>query len=266
MLDPYTALAAASRPLPRTAGPPRRALLIGGGGNLGAAVLERLLAEHRFERVGVLADAALNPAIKRLQPLALADVAGFGADTALVVFDRERHANGRDAAFHRPDPAALLTLAAQCQAAGVQTLVVVVPHSAALMPAALSAGLASMDEGAVAALGLAQLVFMRTARPGIAADGQALNAPQRLAAWMLSQLHWLVPQREQPVGSATVARTAVAVALLLRAAPGESHTRVLAPAWLWHAAQASDAAALEALLQCWQSGQPPPLGLTRQRW
>ncbi len=272
MVDPLHALAAAARPPSYARASRQRVLLAGGGGTLGAAVLERLLAEHRFERVGVIADPALSPAVRRLHALPLEPNAllKFGADTALLVFDRERHANGREVAFYRPAPADLLALTRQLHAAGVQTLLVVVPHRAALLPVALRAGLASMDEGAVAALGFSQLLFMRTARPDAVAHGArgGRSAPQRLAGWLLSQLHWLVPQGELPVSSGTVARVAVALALALRVESGSdsggaSRTRVLAPEWLALAAQVTD---LSPLLAGFLAGEPPPSTLGTRRW
>jgi hypothetical protein len=52
---------------------------------------------------------------------------------------------------------------------------------------------------------------------------------------MLSQLHWMIPQREQPVRPETVAKVAAALAAqLAEAAPG---TRVVPAALLWQAAQ-----------------------------
>lgn len=264
MFTPLQALGAANRlPLrPHS----RKVLVAGGGGALGSAVLERVLAEHRFAAVGVLADATLNPTMRRLQPVAASDaaLAAFAPDTALVVYDRDRHANGREAAFWRPEPAALPALAAQLQGAGVRILVVVVPHSPALLPAALMQGLASLDEGAVAAMGFEHLVFMRMSQAG-GSGSPGGSAPQRLAGWMLSQLTWMVPQRQQPVRAATVARVAVELARQLPgAAPG---TRVLPPEWLWHAAQAPDSTALAALLQGWLQGQALPAGgRAGQRW
>jgi hypothetical protein len=174
-------------------------------------------------------------------PSALRD---FGADTALVVFDRTRHAFGREQAFVRPDPLVLPALATRLHQAGVRALVVVVPHQPALLPMALQQGLASMDEAAVAALGFAHLVFMRMAQGGDGAGGAQRSAPQRLARWMLSQLHWMVPQREQAVRVETVARVAAALASRLpQASPG---TRVLPAALLWQAAQLRDPAAVVA--------------------
>jgi hypothetical protein len=268
MLDPLQALRAANRPVPRLAHH-GHVLVAGGGGALGSAVLERVLAEHRFARVGVLAHATLNPSMRRLQPVPPTDasLAAFAPTAALVVYDRQRHANGREAAFFRPEPAELPVLAAQLLRAGVHTLVVVVPHSPALLPAALMQGLASLDEGAAAAMGFEHLVFMRmaqTAGSGASGAGRG-SAPQRLADWMLSQLAWMVPQRQQPVRAATVARVAVELARQLpTAAPG---TRVLPAPWLWQAAQAPDSTALAALLQSWLQGRElPPNRAPGQRW
>jgi hypothetical protein len=243
----------------------RRVLVLGGGGALGAAVLEQLLTSHRFDGVGVLALRALQPALRGLQVLDDGDpqaVLRFGADTALIVFDRERHANGRDAAFVRLQPAELPAAAARLRAAGVRRLVVVVPHAPALLPQALKAGLATLDEGAVAAMDFEQVVFMRMAQAG-GDEGPGLRSyAQRLAHWMLAQLHWMVPQREQSVRSLTVARVAAALAVALPAAP--RGTRVLPPEWLWQAAQGGDT---EGLLAGWLAGHPlPSTTAPRQRW
>jgi len=244
----------------------RRALVLGGGGPLGSAVLEHLLASHRFSRVGVLAQRSLQPALRGLEPVADDDpqaLARFGADTALIVFDRERRANGREAAFVRLQPAELPARATQLRAAGVRALLVVMPHAPALLPQALKAGLATLDEGAVAALDFEQLVFMRMSQTGSGDDGALRSPAQRLAAWMLSQLHWMIPQREQPVRSATVARLAAAIAVALPSAP--RGTRVLPHEWLWLAAQGQDA---ESLAARWLAGEAPPLSApaARQRW
>ena len=99
---------------------------------------------------------------------------------------------------------------------------------------------------------------------GTAAGGEGGPWPQRLADAMLGQLRWMVPAAEQPVRAATVARVAVELALRLpQAAAG---TRVLAPQWLWHAAQARGAAALDALLERFLAGQPPPQARDGRRW
>lgn len=262
MLAPDQALAAAARPLDAPAGRPRRVLVVGGGGVLGSAVLEHLLGSGRFSRVGVWTVAPLQPALRRLEPVAEAQWSTFAADTALVVFDRERHANGRDEAFGRPDPAGLVALARRLRADGVSTLLVVVPHAAGRLPQALRAGLASLDEGAVAALGFPRLVFMRLAQADGAgrAGGRPATVPARLARWMLSQLHWMVPQGEQPVRSVTVARVAARLATALPAAA--AGTRVLPPEMLWAAAQQPGS---DAVVDAWLAGETPPMPQAARR-
>jgi hypothetical protein len=253
MLSPHNALAGALRASPGPRPAPRRALVLGGAGALGAAVLEQLLSSHRFERVGVLANTSLQPALRGLHVVAddAAALTAFAADTALIVFDRERHANGRDAAFARAQPGDLPRHAQALLQAGVHSLIVVVPHAPALLPQALKLGLANLDEGAVAALGFTQLVYMRMAQDGVGAAPGELSPPQGLAAWMLSQLRWMVPQREQAVRVDTVARVAAALAVALPAvAPG---TRVLPPELLWQAAQGATPPA--DIVSAWLGGK-----------
>jgi hypothetical protein len=260
MKDPAQALAAAARPPSRAASQQRRVLVLGGGGALGSLVIERLLAGRRFRHVGVWTVQPLQPGLRGLEPMPESAWPAFRPDTALIVFDRERRANGRDEAFGRPQPAELVPRATQLHTLGVATLVVVVPHAPGALPQALKAGLASLDEGAVAALGFGRLVFMRPAQAGDG-GGAGLSAPARLAHWLLGQLQWMVPQGDQPVRGATVARVAARLASELPgAAPG---TRVLPPELLWAAAQAPDS---DAAVDGWLAGRGPDLPLSRQRW
>ena len=261
MLEPHHALAAANRSTPQTAPALRRILVVGAGGVLGSAVVEQLLGSHRFQRVAALVDQPVQAAVKGFLAVPDNDAAlhALAADTALVVFDRARDAHRREVAFVRPLPEDLPQLAARLQAAGMCRLIVVVPHRASLLPMALQQGLATLDEAAVAGLGLEQLVFMRMAQragPGRDAVADQPSLPQRLADWMLSQLHWMVPQREQPVQAATVAKVAAALALLLPAArPG---TRVLPAQLLWLAAQQRD---VRDTVQAWLDGVALPARL-----
>jgi hypothetical protein len=215
-------------------------------------VLEQLLGTHRFERIGAMVEQPVRAALRGFEAVPEAALEAFGADTALVVFDRARRAFGREAAFARPEPAELPALAQRLEHAGIRRLIVVVPHTPSLLPMALQRGLASLDEAAVAALGFEQLVFMRMAQsPGT--DGATLDAPQRLARWMLSQLRWMIPQREQPVRAETVAKVAAAAALHLTDA--EPATRVLPAALLWQATQQRD---VMDLVCGWLHGEGKP--------
>lgn len=255
-------LAGALRSTPRPEAGARRVVVAGAGGTLGSAVLERLLADPAHAEVGAVVERPLVRTMRRLRGVPLARLGEtFAADTALVVFDRERGRHGREDVFHRPAPHGLPALARTLQASGVRHLVVVLPHAPALLPQALKLGLASLDEQAVAALGFEHVVFVRSARRP--ADGaRAASWLQRVADGVLAQLHWMVPLREQPVRADKVAAFVTALARALpQATPG---TRVVPPELVWQAAQPGDVGALVA--QWLGGGELPPPRLPRQRW
>ncbi|HET7796136.1 MAG TPA: hypothetical protein VFL64_22295 [Rhizobacter sp.] len=234
----------------RAAGP--QVLVAGGGGVLGSALLEQLLGERHFAQVSVLVTHPLQTALRGLHtvrwPL---DAHAAPERSAIVVFDRERGANGRDEAFFKPLPDSLPALAAGLKARGVRHLLVVMPHAPTSLPEALKRGLANLDEHAVAQLGFDHLVFMRSAQAPNPA--RPARAPERLAHWMLSQLQMMVPQHERPVRAAKVAQFAARIAAQLPASP--PGTRVVPPEWVWAAAQARHAAHVATQ---WLSGQPLP--------
>lgn len=225
-------------PARRAAGP--RVLVVGGAGALGSVVLEQLLGDRHFAQVSVLVTQPLQMALRGLHTVLWGhpvDAAPALDRTALVVFDRERSANGREQAFFRPQPEQLPEIAAWLKVRGVRHLLVVMPHTQATLPDALKRGLASLDEQAVAALGFDHLVFMRSAQPPAA--HRHAHLAQRLAHWMLSQLQLMVPQRERPVQVRKLAQFAAQLAAQLPASvPG---TRVVPPERVWDAAQARDA-------------------------
>jgi hypothetical protein len=232
----------------------RELLICGGGGTLGAEVVEQSLGRDAYAAVRVLATRAFHATTRGLDPLC---VDGFDMPApaalprlALVVFDRLRHANGRDAAFVRIEPDQLPALARWLQAGGVRDLVIVMPHAQASLPEALKAGLANLDEQAVAALGFERLVIVRSAS---APDAIATPGLQRVADAVLAQLRLMTPQHQQPLRARKVAQIAVAVARMLHEHP--PGTRVLAPEQAWHAAQQQDPA---PLLAAWLDGAAWP--------
>ncbi|MEP7102735.1 MAG: hypothetical protein ABI781_19635 [Burkholderiales bacterium] len=245
-------------------------LVAGGGGALGSAVLESLLAGRRFAHVKVLATRALTTAVHGLEPVVVApfdasfdDAAASAAtpiaEIAVIVFDRERHANGRELAFVRPQPDELAALARWLHARGVKRLVVVLPHSPAALPDALKLGLANLDEQATAALGFEHLVFVRSAqKPG------PLRAElwlQRLADGVLAQMQMMVASASQPVRAAKVAQFVGELAAQLGAS--EPGTRVVPPELVWQASQMRDAA---LLVQAWLARRElPELTAPRRR-
>lgn len=249
----------AGRTLPLSAGAAQRSLLLaGGGGALGSAVLEAVLADRRFAPVRVLATRALSTAVPGLEPLIAGDLetppaahADRVADTALIVFDRARHANGRELAFLRPAPEQLAALATWLRRRGVRALVVVLPHSPSQLPDALKRGLANLDEHAVATLGFEQLVFVRSAQAP--AGAHAEQWLQRLADTMLAQLPIMVASHHQPVRARKVAQFVAALAAGL--ATSAHATRVAPPALVWQAAQLRDPA---PLVQAWLEARDLP--------
>jgi hypothetical protein len=254
-MDPLLtqALRAGRAPSHRRSTAPR-VLVAGGAGVLGAAVLEHLLGIHAFSQVSVVVNQPLGAALRGLHPVlwphGLAPRPELpGVETAVVVFDRERHANGREQPFFKPDPQHLPLLADSLHRAGVRHLLVVLPHDATRLPRALRHGLANLDEHAVAQLGFEHLVFMRAAQP---APGAVLTHPgERLARWMLSQLQLMVPQRDRPVRASKVAAFAAQLAARLAASP--PGTRVVPPELVWEAAQAKDSVHLAS---DWLAGHP----------
>ncbi len=219
--------------------PLRSLLVVGGGGTLGSAVLAEALAAGRFARVIALVAERIGSTVRGFVPLdaaALARGDALAADAAVVVLERRRHSNGRDAAFTQPQVDELLPIARQLQQAGVRRLLVVVPHAPALMPQALVHGFANLDEASVAGLGFDHLVVLRAAQTEAP---EASSGLARLAALWLAQLRWMVPQRQQALRAVALARCVVElVRLLPLAAPG---TRVISPEqlWLWSQNDAS---------------------------
>ena len=246
-------------------------LVAGGGGTLGSAVLEALLGGRRFAHVKVLATRGLTTAMRGLEPVivdgldgtaaeapgALGDIACI-ADIAVLVFDRERHANGRELAFVRPQPHDLPMLARWLYMRGTRRLIVVLPHAPATLPAALRHGLANLDEQAVAALGFEHLVFVRSAQKQ--AGTRAARWPQRLADGVLAQLGMMVAAPQQPVRAVKVARFVVELALALPSSG--AGTRVAPPELVWQAAQMQDP---RALVEAWLAHRALPEVQTPRR-
>lgn len=244
------ALRAGVAPVQQKSGSSSGQLLIAGGaGPLGSAVLEHALSAGHWRRVCALVMQPIEVALNGLHAFEIApDLSGhlpsnLAAETAVIVFDRERSIHGREAAFLRPQPEQLPALARWLHQQGVRRLLLVLPHAPSLLPQALKAGLASLDEQAVAALGFDQLYVVRPTRAGDAAATATATktgkAPNAFLTWLargiLSQLNLMVPQRDQPLRAAKVAQFVVALAQSLPQAP--AGTRIASPELLWDWAQ-----------------------------
>jgi hypothetical protein len=236
------ALRGAQHVAARSLAPLHTLLVIGAGGTLGSAVLAEALVAGRFAKIWALVAGPLASTLRGFVPLhALQGEQNWAADSAVIVFERQRHSNGRDAAFVQPEPAALLPLAQALHQQGVRRLLVLVPHAPSMLPQALAQGLATLDEAAVAALGFSHLVFLRSAQNAPAKNSRGMR---RLADWWLSQLNWMVPQSQQSLRAAALARCVVE---LLRQLPqAQPGTHVVAPEtlWLWSQNEANLPAAV----------------------
>lgn len=237
-LDPLGALQQAARPhRPARDRLPQHLLVAGAGGALGRAVLHQALAGGRHASVGVLTTAPLQTGMRGLVavPHDVASDTPVRADLAVIVFDRGRDFYGRDEAYHLPVPAELPTLAQRLRAGGVHTLAVVCPTAPSLLPAALQQGLADLDEHAVAALGFTRLLFVRPTQD--APKKTLTHRAERLAAWMLSQLRYMIPSTERPVRAESVAAFVFEVLRQWPEAAGSEGTRVAGAPVVWKAAQ-----------------------------
>ncbi len=96
-------------------------LIAGAGGTLGAALLARALGSGRFAQVQALVSRPLASTLPGFEPLPFEQLgARAHADTAAIVFERERRNNGRDEAYRAAATGAVVrsgAAAARCRRA-----------------------------------------------------------------------------------------------------------------------------------------------------
>ena len=250
-LDPLHALQAANRAALPVASAAFGTLLVAGAtGALGAELLRRLAGSHRHAHTRVLAREPIRDGVRGVEacltpPRTSTPIGQWpltSAHTAIIAFDPPRLYHDRERALWVPEPADLPELARWLRACGVQTLAIVLPHDQGRLPEALKRGLASLDEQAVVAHGFERVILVRSARKP--ADAKLANPFERVAAWMLSIVRFMVPSSEQPVRASKVAEL---VDIALRIAPPGVH--VAAPELVWQAAQGDMHAVARAWLQ-----------------
>ncbi len=224
--SPMQALQSALRPAAAGLRAKPGLLVAGATGALGSEVLRRLAGSGRFAQAQVLAREPLCPA---------------PVHTGVVMFEPPRLYHDRERALWTPEPAQLLALAHWFRRCGALTLVVVLPHAQGSLPQALRQGLASIDEQAVAALGFERVLLLRSAQKPRPQAGRPLL--EKLAAWMLSTLAYMIPASSMPVRPA---RLAEFVEAALRVLPPGTH--VAAPELLWQAGQARD---MQGVIKAW---------------
>lgn len=246
--SPLQALQSACRP-PATGVAVKPGLLIAGAtGALGSEVLRRLAGSGRFAQAQVLAREPMSTALAQV-----AIVLASGADidawpvcpapvhTGVVMFEPPRLYHDRERALWTPVPAQLPALADWFRRCGVRTLVVVLPHAQGRLPQALRHGLASVDEQAVAALAFERVLLVRSAQKQSAPAGRP--ALEKIAAWMLSVMNYMIPASALPVRPSKLAEFVDAV---LRVLPAGTH--VVGPELLWQAGRAAD---MQGVIKAW---------------
>jgi len=263
--SPLQALQSALRPPPPAQAKPRL-LVAGATGVLGNEVLRRLVGSGRYAHTEVLATEAMATGLSGVgialagvpAPIAQWALRPLPAHTGLVMFEPPRMYYGRERTLWTPAPSELPALAQWLKRCGVQTLVVVVPHATGRLPDALKRGLANLDEQAVSALGFERLLLVRSARK--AQDAAGKNVLERVAAWMLSTLRFMIPQTEQPVRPAKLAEFVDAALQVLP--PG---THVAAPELLWQANQSGSGSGagragggMQGVVQAWLAAARNP--------
>jgi hypothetical protein len=248
-LDPLQALQAANRAVSPTHAANAGTLLIAGAtGALGQELLRKLAGRHRFAQARVLSREPIRDGLRGVQTylcpgLPIAQWPLTSADAAVIAFDPPQLYHDRERALWVPEPADLPALAQWLRACGVQTLAIVQPHDQGKLPEALKRGLASLDEQAVVANGFDRVILVRSARKPL--NAKFANPAERLAAWMLSVVRFMVPSSEQPVRASKVAEL---VDIALRIAPAGVH--VAAPEMVWEASQGQQ---MQAVAQRWLS-------------
>ncbi|MDP9894605.1 hypothetical protein J2W32_003481 [Variovorax boronicumulans] len=246
-IDPLQALQAANRPAgPATASTIGTLLIAGATGALGQELLRRLAGSHRYAHARVLAREPIRDGLRGVETylspdLPIAQWPLTSADTAVIAFDPPRLYHDRERALWVPQPADLPELSRWLRASGVRTLAIVQPHDQGKLPEALKRGLASLDEQAVVANGFDRVILVRSARKPL--NAKFANPAERLAAWMLSIVRFMVPSSEQPVRASKVAEL---VDVSLRIAPPGVH--VAAPEMVWEASQGQQ---MQAVAERW---------------
>ena len=193
--------------------PTPEAFVAGAVGRLGEALLTALLAGGGYARVHVLTSAPLGSSERRLH-----GVRGGGLDdpalklpaveTAWLIYEQDRLANGRDVAFAKLAPAHIEEDAARLAAAGVRHLVLVLPLS---LVEQLSNSLLA---GSALRLALARLPFERVEllHPATDAGPAPASLIDRLRRFYFSQLRFMLPDSLHPLTSEQIARAAVRIA------------------------------------------------------
>lgn len=190
----------------------RHALIVGACGATGEALLNELLASDAYARVTALTRLPLPSTTRKLVGhLHAAPTPGMpaplpAADDAFLVIGEHQGYFRRDEVFHALPFAGLVDAARSARAAGVRRLAVIAPVAIYSHSSVFRASLMNRVEYELFALDFDALVLVRPAAP------ERLSRPahpgRRLAAFLLRQVHGLMPAAYHPPPARHVAAVA----------------------------------------------------------
>ena len=200
----------------------RHALIIGACGPTGETLLNNLLGGDAYERVTAVTRLPLPTSTRKLEPHlhAAPDVRGLAgmptADDAYLVIGDHHSYYRRDEAFHAMSFELLLDTARAVRACGIRRLAVVAPIAIYTHSSAFRRALMNRTEYELFALDFQTLALVRPAAPEKFASER--NWGKRLGAFLLRQVHGLMPDAYHPPTSREIAQ--VAARALLHAGEG----------------------------------------------
>ena len=212
MQNPIALTRAAEAPAPgaleAVAG--RGALIFGACGAAGEALLNQILSGDQYARVTAVTRLPLPSTTRKLQAHLQADgLRTFtlpAADDAYLVIGEHNSFYRRDEAFRALSFDELHAAAQAARAAGIARLAVVAPVAIYSHSSAFRKSLMNSAEYELHALGFETLALVRPAAPE--KFERHANWGKRVAAFVLRQLHGLMPETYHPPTSQMIARAA----------------------------------------------------------
>ncbi|HEY4372222.1 MAG TPA: hypothetical protein VGN52_09880 [Burkholderiales bacterium] len=196
------------------------ALLYGACGTTGELLLTALLAGEHYAQVTAVTRLPLPSTTPKLcvhfQPEGAGALALPRTDEAYLVIGEHNSFYRRDEAFRALAFDALLPAARAAREAGIARLTVVAPVAIYSHSGAFRHSLMNLAEYELYALGFESLVLVRPAAPDKFERHRQLG--KRIAAFLLGQIHGLMPEAYQPPTSKMV--VAAAVGAMRAARPG----------------------------------------------
>lgn len=202
----------------------RHALIVGACGPTGETLLTNLLGGSDYARVTAVTRLPLPTTTRKLEPhlhaaASVHDIATLpAADHAYLVIGEHNSFYRRDEAFHALPFDALVRIARAVRAGGTRRLAVVAPVAIYSHSSAFRTSLMNTTEYDLFALDFETLALVRPAAPEKFVRHQ--NLGKRLAAFLLRQVHGLMPEAYHPPTSQEIA--AVAARVLLTGRQGVS--------------------------------------------